>query len=154
MLFMDVDGVLTDGGMYYSESGEAMKKFNTRDGMGIQIARERGIIPVILTKEESLIVRRRAEKLRITEVHTGVEDKLAKAREILARYHLGFGDAAFVGDDINDLPLLREARVSFCPADAVEEVKKSVTIVCRKRGGEGVIREVVDSLLTGPRSPS
>jgi len=154
ILFVDVDGVLTDGGMYYSDTGEMMKKFNTRDGMGIQLARERGIIPVILTKEESPIVRRRAEKLRVLEVYTGVEDKLAMAREILSRHKLGPAEAAFVGDDINDLPLLREVGISFCPADAVEEVRRAVTRVCLKKGGEGVVREVVDFFREAGSGPS
>jgi YrbI family 3-deoxy-D-manno-octulosonate 8-phosphate phosphatase len=147
MLFMDVDGVLTDGGMYYSEKGEVLKKFDTRDGMGIQLAREKGIIPVIITKERSLITLKRAEKLKVTEVYTGVEDKLATASEVLSRHHLSFEDAAFIGDDINDLPLLRKVGISFCPADAMEDVKRSVDFVCRKNGGCGAVREAVDALL-------
>jgi YrbI family 3-deoxy-D-manno-octulosonate 8-phosphate phosphatase len=147
ILFMDVDGVLTDGGMYYSEEGEVLKKFNTRDGMGIQLAREKGIIPVIITKERSPIVEKRAEKLQVKEVYTGVEDKLEKALEVLSRHHLSFGEAAFIGDDINDIPLLLKVGISFCPADAAEDVKRAVTRVCKKNGGEGVVREVVDSLI-------
>ena len=147
ILFMDVDGVLTDGGMYYSDKGEVLKKFNTRDGMGIQLARENGILPVILTRETSQIVRRRAEKLQVKEVHIGVEDKLKTAAEILSRYNLCFEDAAFIGDDINDIPLLQKVGISFCPADAIETVRRTVRHVCEKEGGRGVVREVVDSLL-------
>ena len=153
ILFMDVDGVLTDGGMYYSEKGEVLKKFNTRDGMGLQLAREKGILPVILTKERSRIVQKRAEKLQLQEVHVGVEDKLEKAAEVLSRYNLTFGDAAFIGDDINDIPLLGKVRLSFCPADAVGDVRKVVTHVCTKDGGRGVVREVVEILLNSMVPP-
>ena len=153
ILFIDVDGVLTDGGMYYSEEGEVLKKFNTIDGMGIQLAREHGIIPVILTKEKSGIVQKRAEKLQVKEVFTGVDDKLKKASEVLSRYNLSFEDAAFIGDDINDIPLLQKVRISFCPADAVEKVRKTVTCICKKDGGDGVVREVVEILLNSGIKP-
>ena len=115
--------------------------------MGIQLARENGILPVILTKEKSQIVLRRAEKLQVVEVHIGVENKLKIAAEVSSRYNLTFEDAAFVGDDINDISLLQKVRISFCPADAIEKVKMTVRHVCEREGGRGVVREVVDSLL-------
>ena len=119
----DVDGVLTDGGMYYSEKGEIIKKFNTRDGMGIEILVKNGIIPVILTKENSDIVLKRAEKLKIKDVYTGVEDKLEKAGELIKKYKFSFDEVVYIGDDINDVPLLKMAGFSCCPFDAVEKVK-------------------------------
>jgi len=146
-LFIDVDGVLTDGGMYYTDAGEAMKKFNTRDGMGIERAREHGILPIILTREESHIVVKRGEKLQVQETHTGVRDKLQEATRILSRLHLSFSEAAFIGDDLYDIPLLEKVGLSFCPADAVAEVKQIATYTCMKKGGEGVVREVVEYLL-------
>jgi N-acylneuraminate cytidylyltransferase len=144
MFITDVDGVLTDGGMYYSEKGEILKKFNTKDGMGIEILVKNEIIPVILTKENSDIVLKRAEKLKINEVYIGVEDKLEKAGERIKKYNLSFDEVVYIGDDINDLPLLKKVGFSCCPFDAVEEVKKVVNHVCKTKGGEGVVREVVD----------
>jgi 3-deoxy-D-manno-octulosonate 8-phosphate phosphatase (KDO 8-P phosphatase) len=151
VLFLDVDGVLTDGGMYYSEAGEVMKKFNTRDGMGIQLAREHGILPVILAREASPIVQKRGEKLLVGETHTGIQDKLHAAKEILSRLGIPLAEAAFVGDDLYDIPLLKAVALSFCPADAVDAVKRVASFTCTRRGGEGVVREVVDYLLATPR---
>jgi len=147
MFITDVDGVLTDGGMYYSEKGEIVKKFNTKDGMGIEILVKNGIVPVILTKENSDIVLKRAEKLKIKEVYIGVEDKLKKAEELIKKYNFGFDEVVYIGDDINDIPLLKKVGFSCCPSDAVEEVKKVVNHVCKTKGGEGVIREVTDFIL-------
>lgn len=147
MFITDVDGVLTDGGMYYSEKGEILKKFNTRDGMGIEILVKNGIVPVILTKENSSIVLKRAEKLKIKETYIGVEDKFKKAEVLIKKYNLSFDEVVYVGDDINDIPLLKRVGFSCCPFDAVEEVKKAVNQVCKAKGGEGVVREVVDFIL-------
>ena len=147
LLITDVDGVLTDGGMYYSKNGESLKKFNTKDGMGIEILVNNGIVPVILTKEKSDIVLKRAEKLKIKEVHIDVKNKLEKAEEIIKKYNVGFGAVVFIGDDINDIQLLKKVGFSCCPFDAVEEVKNVVSQVCKAKGGEGVVREVVEIVL-------
>ena len=141
---MDVDGVLTDGGMYYSKEGEVLKKFNTRDGMGIELLRKNGIIPAIITKEKSEIVLKRAEKLKIEEVYIGVEDKLEVVKRLIKKYNLSFEEIAYIGDDINDIPLLKKVGLSCCPFDAVDEIKKIVNYVCKTKGGEGAVREVVD----------
>ena len=147
MLITDVDGVLTDGGMYYSEKGEIVKKFNTTDGMGIEILVKNGIVPVILTKEDSDIVLKRAEKLKIKETYTGVEDKLKKGEEIIKKHNFSFDEVVYVGDDINDITLLKKVGFSCCPFDAVEEVKKVANYVCKAKGGEGIVREVTDFIL-------
>ncbi|MCW7071144.1 MAG: HAD hydrolase family protein [Methanophagales archaeon] len=141
---MDVDGVLTDGGMFYSEAGEVLKKFNTRDGMGIELLRKNGIIPAIITKEKSEIVLKRAEKLKVEEVYIGVEDKLEVVKRLIKKYNLSFELVAYIGDDINDIPLLKKVGLSCCPFDAVDEVKKIANYVCKTKGGEGAVREVVD----------
>ena len=147
LLITDVDGVMTDGCMYYSKNGENLKKFNTKDGMGIEILVNNGIVPVILTKENSDIVLKRADKLKIKEVHIGVVDKLEKAKEIIKKYNVDFGEVIYIGDDINDIPLLKKVGYSCCPFDAVEEVKKVVSHVCKAKGGEGVVREVVENII-------
>ena len=144
---MDVDGVLTDGGMYYTEKGEVMKKFSTRDGMGIELLRKNKIIPAIITKENSKIVIMRARKLKIEEVYVGVEDKLKIIEELAKRYKLDLNEIAYIGDDINDLPALKKVGLRFAPNDAIPEIKQIVDCVTSKKGGEGAVREAVDLML-------
>lgn len=141
---MDVDGVLTDGSMYYSKDGEVIKKFNTRDGMGIELLHKKGVIPVIITRENSEIVIKRAEKLKVEEVYIGAEDKLEIVKKLRKKYNANFNEIAYIGDDINDIPLLKKVGFSSCPFDAVDEVKKIVKYICKTKGGEGAVREVVD----------
>ena len=148
ILLSDCDGVMTDGGMYYSENGDELKKFNTRDGMGIQLLRERGILFGIITGEESELVKRRAKKLKACECYTGVKDKLAVYEEIKKKYCLDDSEIAYIGDDVNDISVLKKAGVSFCPADAVEEVKKSVSIILKRCAGDSVLRNVSQILLS------
>ena len=143
----DVDGVLTDAGMYYSESGEELKKFNTRDGMGIKLLQRAGLITALITMEETKLVTRRAEKLAIPEVHQGVRDKLAVMREMVARHGLTLQEVAFIGDDVNDLEVLNAVGFGAAPADALPAVRSAVDYVCRQRGGEGAVREVADLIL-------
>lgn len=143
----DVDGVLTDGGMYYSESGDELKKFNTRDGMGIKLLQRAGLITALITMEETKLVMRRAEKLAIPEVHQGARDKLAVLRALAARHGLTLEEMAYIGDDVNDLEALKSVGFSAAPADAMPSVLEVVDYVCRKSGGEGAVREVADLIL-------
>src|SRR5512145_3418471 len=108
----DVDGVLTDAGMYYSESGEELKKFNTRDGMGIKLLQRAGLITAIVTQERTKLVAWRGEKLMMPEVHQGVMDKLSLVREMAARHGLSMDEVAYIGDDINDLATLKADGIS------------------------------------------
>ena len=144
---MDVDGVLTDGGMYYSKEGEVLKKFNAKDGMGIELLRKNNIIPVIITKEDSKIVLRRAEKLKIKEVYIGIKNKLKIIEKLTRKYNLEFENIAYIGDDINDLPVLKKVGLSFAPNDAISEIKQIVNHITLKKGGAGTFREVVDIIL-------
>jgi YrbI family 3-deoxy-D-manno-octulosonate 8-phosphate phosphatase len=143
----DVDGVLTDAGMYYSESGDELKKFNTRDGMGIKLLQKAGLITAIVTQERTKLVARRAEKLAIPEVHQGVMDKLTLIREMAARHGLSLGQVAYIGDDVNDLEALEAVGFSASPADGLPAILTAVDYVCQKRGGEGAVREVVELIL-------
>jgi len=143
----DVDGVLTDAGMYYAESGDEWKKFNTRDGMGIKLLQRAGFITAIVTQERTKIVARRGEKLAIPEVHQGVMDKLSLIREMAGRHGLSLSQVAYIGDDINDLESLRAVGFSASPADGMPEICRTVDYVCRKKGGEGAVREVVELIL-------
>jgi 3-deoxy-D-manno-octulosonate 8-phosphate phosphatase (KDO 8-P phosphatase) len=149
----DVDGVLTDGGMYYAESGDEWKKFNTRDGMGIKLLQKAGIITAIVTQERTKLVARRAEKLTIPELHQGVMDKLSLVREMAARYGLTLGQVAYIGDDINDLETLKAVGFSATPADGMPQVTAVVDYICRKKGGEGAVREIIEMILDaqGPK---
>lgn len=144
----DVDGVLTDAGMYYSESGDEWKKFNTRDGMGIKLLQRAGYVTAIVTQERTKIVARRAEKLAIPELHQGVMDKLTVIREMAGRHGLSLSQVAYIGDDVNDLEALRAVGFSAAPADGMPIVCDAVHYVCRKKGGEGAVREIAEMLLS------
>jgi len=143
----DVDGVLTDAGMYYGESGDEWKKFNTRDGMGIKLLQRAGIITAIVTQERTKLVARRAEKLAIPELHQGVMDKLSCLREMAARHGLTLSQVAYIGDDINDLEALKAVGFSASPADGMPQIAAAVDYVCQKKGGEGAVREIVEMIL-------
>ncbi|MBU1717408.1 MAG: HAD hydrolase family protein, partial [Proteobacteria bacterium] len=124
ILITDVDGVLTDAGMYYSESGDELKKFNTRDGMGIVLLKEEFSIPTaIITRERTEIVARRAKKLKIECCFQGVTDKIDTFNKLLTSLKIKPENAAYVGDDVNDLGVLKKCGFSFCPSDAEDEIK-------------------------------
>jgi YrbI family 3-deoxy-D-manno-octulosonate 8-phosphate phosphatase len=118
----DVDGVLTDAGMYYAESGDEWKKFNTRDGMGIKLLQRAGIITAIVTQERTKLVARRAEKLAIPELHQGVMDKLLLVSEMAVRHGLTLSQVAYIGDDINDLETLKA--VGFSATRSIISVRR------------------------------
>jgi 3-deoxy-D-manno-octulosonate 8-phosphate phosphatase (KDO 8-P phosphatase) len=143
----DIDGVWTDGGMYYSESGEESKRFNTYDSAGVVFCRSLGIPVAILTGEQSRAVQRRAEKLKITYCFTGLTDKLGTLQTICRDLGVTLDEVAYIGDDINDAAVLRAVGFSACPASAPDYIKKMVGRVMTKRGGEGVFREFVEGLL-------
>jgi len=143
----DVDGVLTDAGMYYAESGDEWKKFNTHDGMGIKLLQRAGIITAIVTQERTKLVARRAEKLTIPELHQGVMDKLTVIREMAARHGFSLKQVAYIGDDVNDLEALKAVGFSASPADGLPDIVAAVDYVCQKKGGEGAVREIIEMIL-------
>ncbi len=147
MVAMDVDGVLTDAGMYYSESGDELKKFNTRDGMGIKMLQAAGLITAFITKEKTSIVEQRGRKLAVPEVHQGADDKLAVLTRLVEKHGLTLDQVAYIGDDVNDLDALRAVGLAAAPADAMPAVLKCVHYVCAKKGGEGAVRELADLIL-------
>jgi 3-deoxy-D-manno-octulosonate 8-phosphate phosphatase (KDO 8-P phosphatase) len=149
---MDVDGVLTDAGMYYSESGDEWKKFNTRDGMGIKLLQKAGIITAIVTQERTKLMARRAEKLTIPEVHQGVMDKLTLVSEMASRHGFSLEQVAYIGDDINDVETLKAVGFSAAPADGMPQVAAVVDYVCAKKGGEGAVREIIEMILEAQAS--
>lgn len=147
LFLTDCDGCLTDGGMYYSEQGDEMKKFNTRDGMGFQLLREQGIQTGIVTGENRALNQRRAEKLKLDIIEQGCSDKVAVIDKLCQKLQIGWKNVLYIGDDRNDLDVLEKAGVSCCPADAIPEVREAADYVAQAKGGAGVIREIAELLL-------
>lgn len=150
LFLTDVDGVLTDGSMYYTESGDEFKKFNTRDGMGFELLRKAGIKTGIITSENTQIVARRAAKIKADYLYQGHRDggKLTAALEICESEGITLSEVAYIGDDLNCISLLEKVGLAACPADAVEAVKAVPGIVLlHKKGGEGCVRELVEQIL-------
>lgn len=152
MLLTDCDGCLTDGGMYYSEQGDELKKFNTRDGVGFALLREKGIVTGILTSESVDLNRRRADKLHLDILEAGCKDKYSALQKICQERSIDPANVAYIGDDINDLAVIKMVGYGCCPADAIPQVKEASAYVTRAKGGEGVVREVVDKVLGNTRS--
>lgn len=147
MFLTDCDGCLTDGGMYYSEQGDELKKFNTKDGQGLALLKQKGIVTGIVTGESRDLNRRRVEKLGLDEYFPGAKDKLSIVKGLCEKYQITLEEVAYVGDDLGDFELLGQVGMSFAPADAEDVVKDVVKIITRKKGGEGVIREAINLLM-------
>ena len=147
MFLTDCDGCLTDGGMYYSEKGDELKKFHTLDGMGFKLLREKGIITGIVTAEDMKLNRRRAEKLKLDIIVNGATDKLEAVRRIAEKYDIPMENIAYVGDDINDIEAIAGVGFGCCPANASTEAKKAARYVAEKEGGSGAVREIIEYIL-------
>jgi YrbI family 3-deoxy-D-manno-octulosonate 8-phosphate phosphatase len=150
-LVTDVDGVLTDGGLYYAGNGDELKRFDVRDGQGLVLLREAGLLTAIVTRKQTTIVTRRARDLGVLEVHQNVVDKAAAITDILARHRLAPAAVCYVGDDVGDLPAMRAVGLPVAVADAVPEVRRQAAYVTRAGGGHGAIREVCELILTAHR---
>lgn len=147
LFLTDCDGCLTDGGMYYTESGDEIKKFNTLDGMGFQLLREQGILTGIITKENTKIVERRAQKLKVDFLRQGVQDKLKVIQEICRENNISLAEVAYVGDDINDYEVIKAVGYGCCVNNAIERIKGYAKYISKKNGGSGAIREIADWIL-------
>ena len=147
LILTDIDGVWTDGGMYYDQTGNEWKKFNTSDSAGVLFAHRLGIPVGIITGETTEIVKRRAEKLKIDYVLQGVRDKYSAAQDLCKKLDITLKNVAYIGDDINDMELLQTAGISGVPANAPEYVKALETIKLKKNGGDGVFREFVETIV-------
>lgn len=148
VLFLDVDGVLTDGGLLYSENGETLKRFNTLDGHGLKMLQKGGITPVVITGRDSQPLRVRLRALGIHHAHFGTEDKRPAAEQSLRDLGCTWQQAAAMGDDWPDLPMMLGAGLACAPANAHCEVAARAHYVTRAQGGAGAVREVCDLLLT------
>jgi len=148
LLLTDCDGVLTDGRVYYSERGEEMKIFSLRDGMGVE--RLRKLVDVdtgIISGENSEILLRRVEKLNIKEYYFGIKDKLEKFIEILEKNDLSADEIAYIGDDCNDLEIMKHVGLSACPSNATSEIKKSANLIMDSEGGYGAFRDFAEVII-------
>jgi 3-deoxy-D-manno-octulosonate 8-phosphate phosphatase (KDO 8-P phosphatase) len=147
LLVLDVDGVLTDGRLYFGPRGEALKVFNARDGHGLVQLRRAGFEIAVISGRRSRMVSLRCRELGVKHVYQGVSDKLAVLRRLLARLNLRPAACACVGDDLPDLPLMKSVALAFAVADAHEAVRRAADVVTRLPGGGGAVREVCDRLL-------
>lgn len=145
--FFDIDGVFTDGGLYITEAGETIKRFNILDGLGIKLLQQGGITPVVITGRDSAPLRKRLAALGVDRVFYGTEDKAPAAERSLAELGLTWAQAAAIGDDWPDLPVLRRCGFPVAPANAHAEVRAVARYVTTARGGEGAVREFCDLLL-------
>ena len=144
---MDLDGCLSTGHIIYSSSGEDIKMFHTHDGFGITRGRKLGLKFAVISGMGSSVNKRRTDRLKIDYLFENIEDKLVPFNELKKKYNLKNENFAYIGDDEFDIPLLKEVGFSCCPKSAVDKVKKSVHHVCKKNGGEGAVREMIDLIL-------
>ncbi|MBR6160005.1 MAG: N-acylneuraminate cytidylyltransferase [Lachnospiraceae bacterium] len=147
MFLTDCDGCMTDAGMYYSEKGDELKKFNTRDGVGFKLLRENGIITGVITGEDVALNKRRCEKLKIDVLAQGCIDKAATINRLCATYKIKPEEVVYVGDDLADRDAVEMVGLGCCPADACAQVKEAADYITEAKGGEGVIREVCEKIL-------
>jgi 3-deoxy-D-manno-octulosonate 8-phosphate phosphatase (KDO 8-P phosphatase) len=147
IVLTDVDGVLTDGGMYYSQVGDSMKKFHVRDGMGVNILLRNGINTIVITKERTKFVRNWAKKMNISKLYDSVTKKEEMIKVICDKFNVKPDNLAYIGDDVNDIKIMKEVGLAISPNDATLQVKEVSDYVCNLSGGQGVFREVTDLIL-------
>jgi 3-deoxy-D-manno-octulosonate 8-phosphate phosphatase (KDO 8-P phosphatase) len=147
LILSDVDGVLTDGGIIYDNQGIEAKKFHVRDGLGIRLWKRAGFRFGILTARTSHIVKLRSSELDMDVVRQGFEDKLPVAREVMAQFELEPEQVCYIGDDLADLPVMRNVGLAVAVADAVDEVRAAAQFVTNRPGGQGAVREAIEKLL-------
>ena len=144
---IDVDGTLTDGKIYVGNNGEIMKAFSVKDGYGVKLLQKHGIIPVIITGRKSDIIKLRAEELGITDICQGYDNKETALLEVCGKYNASFHEAAYIGDDMNDLECMSVCEICGCPADAAVQIKGVSDYVCAAKGGDGAVREFIEWLI-------
>lgn len=147
LIITDIDGVWTDGGMYYDQSGNEWKKFNTSDSAGILFCKKLEIKTAIITGEDTQIVKRRADKLKVDYLFQGASDKLSIASSLCKELNIDWSEVAYIGDDLGDIRLLKQVGFSACPANAPEYIREIVSQVTALKGGEGCFREFVEYIL-------
>jgi len=147
IIAFDVDGVLTDGSITYTDNGSEIKTFNAKDGQGMVMLVREGLITAIITARESKVVELRAKELGVTHVYQGCKNKVAALQELVEQYSVDYSNVAYMGDDLPDLCVLEKVGFACCPADAVDEVKRICHYVAKKGGGKGAVREMTDIII-------
>lgn len=148
LLVLDVDGVMTDGGMYYSENGDQIKKFNTKDGMAIQHLTKNGYqVAIISSGYTTEMIQKRAELLGVQRVYVGRDPKLTVLNQFCEELGIELNQVAIIGDDVNDLPVIKKVGFSAAPSDAMNTVKSNVDVILTKKGGDGCVREFIDAYI-------
>jgi len=147
IVLTDVDGVLTDGGMYYTKDGDIMKKFHARDGMGVTLLRKKSIPTIIITKEKTSMVKKWSSKMKVAKLYDGIIEKESMIKIISEKFQVNTSEMAYIGDDINDLNLLEKVGFSVSPKDGMEFIRKKCDYISKTKGGEGVFREVAELIL-------
>ena len=148
ILATDVDGTLTDGGMYYTTKGDVMKKFHARDGMGVNLLKRRNIPTVLITKEMNSINKKWAKNMNIKKVYEGIQEKEKLVKTLCNQFKIKTEEICYIGDDVNDIELMKNVGLSACPADANYIVKKESDIILKIQGGKGALREMVDLIMS------
>jgi YrbI family 3-deoxy-D-manno-octulosonate 8-phosphate phosphatase len=147
LVITDIDGVWTDGGMFYDQNGNELKKFNTSDSAGVLFCNLMNIPIAIITGEDTQIVARRAKKLKIELLYQGISDKLTVAKSLCEKLDISLKEVAFIGDDIGDIELLKAVGYSCCPNDSPDYIKRITHVITSKSGGDGAFREFVERIL-------
>ena len=147
LVITDVDGVLTDGGMYYSEKGEILKRFNAKDGMGVEILLQYKIKTILLTRENSNIAKKRGNKIKTAATYIGILNKKSQLKKISKKFKVPLTRIAYIGDDLNDLEIMKLVGFTATPADGIKDLQKIADYVCKNNGGHGAFREIVDLIV-------
>jgi len=148
LVLTDVDGVLTDGGMYYTAQGDIMKKFHTRDGMGVTLLRKYNIPTILITKEKTKMVKQWAAKMKVEKLYDGIIKKNMILDKVCNAFNLKSDEIAYIGDDVNDVPLLKAVCLAVTPNDGTKEAKSVSHYICNLKGGEGAFREFADLIIS------
>lgn len=148
LVLTDVDGVLTDGGMYYTTEGDIMKKFHARDGMGVTLLRKYNIPTILITKEKTKMVKQWAAKMKVEKLYDGIIKKNMILDKVCNAFNLKSDEIAYIGDDVNDVPLLKVVCLAVTPNDGTKEAKSVSHYICKLKGGEGAFREFADLIIS------
>ena len=151
LLISDVDGVLTDGGMYYSEKGEILKKFNAKDGMGVEILLRSKVKTILLTRENSSIVKKRGAKIKAAATYIGTFNKELQLHKICKKFQVSPTEIAYIGDDLNDSEIMKLVGFAATPSDGIKDLQKIADYVCKNNGGYGAFREIADLIVLSRR---
>ena len=148
LVLTDVDGVLTDGGMYYTTEGDIMKKFHARDGMGVTLLRKHNIPTILITKEKTKMVKQWAAKMKVEKLYDGIIKKNMILDKVCKTFNLKSDEIAYIGDDVNDVPLLKVVCLAVTPNDGTKEAKSVSHYICKLKAGEGAFREFADLIIS------